>query len=263
MLEEIRVRNFAIIDSLELELSKGLNVITGETGAGKSIIIDAVNLLLGGKAEAGMVRAGKEKASIEGVFALNKQTKSLIIPLLKSEDLLDEDNNDDFVTLSREIRSNGRSSARVNGITVKQDILRSVGETLVDIHGQNEHLSLLKSRHHIDLLDRYADLLEIREALTTVVNNLNETRREIKQLQKEEDELKRRADTLRTVVEEIDAAALTVGEDDELVKERKRLSNSEQLALLTNGVVAVLNGDDNDDQATRRRYVDAGRYIVE
>lgn len=248
MLEELRIRNFAIIDNLELEFTKGLNVITGETGAGKSIIIDAVELLLGGKADSTMVRSGAEKASIEGVFGLNKQTKVLLLPLLKSEDLLESETSD-FVTLSREIRSNGRTSARINGFTVNLDILREIGETLVDIHGQSEHLSLLKSSHHIDLLDRYADLLEIREALTTVVNNINNVRREIKQLQQNEADLKRRTETLKSMVEEIDTAKLQTGEDDDLKNERSRHSNSEQLAVLTNTVVALLNGDDTDDQS--------------
>lgn len=248
MLEEIRIRNFAIIDYLELEFANGLNVITGETGAGKSIIVDAVDLLLGGKADSAMVRSGAEKATIEGIFALDKRTRDSLYQMLREEDLL-EDENADFVSLSREIRSNGRSSARVNGFAANLDVLSAIGEKLVDVHGQSEHLSLLKSRGHIDLLDRYADLLEIREALTTVVTNLNGVRREIRSLLEDEAALKRRAETLRRAVEEIDAADIKPNEDEDLKAERKRLSNSEQLAVLASEVVDLLNGDAKDDQS--------------
>lgn len=249
MLEEIRIRNFAIIDRLELEFSGGFNVITGETGTGKSIIVDAVEMLLGGKPDASMVRAGMDKAVIEGVFALNERTRTTITPLLKSEDLFDEE-NPDFVTLTREIRSNGRSAARVNGVTVNQELLRTVGDTLVDIHGQSEHLSLFNPPHHIDLLDRYADLMDIREALRTVTIKLAETRREIKSLMQDEEDLKRRADRLRSDVEEIDAAELQPGEDEDLKRERDRMANSEQLAtLVTEAVMLLSGGDSADDQS--------------
>lgn len=248
MLEELRIQNFAIIDTLELTFHTGFNVITGETGAGKSIIIDAVDLLLGGKADAGVVRGGAEKAIIEGVFALDARTRPLITTLLKQQDLLD-DENAAYITLAREVRNNGRSTARVNGISTNAELLREIGEKLVDIHGQSDHLSLMKPTIHIDLLDRYADLLEIREALATVVDNLAGVRREIKGLMDDEAALKRRADQLRHDVEVIDAAELTPGEDDDLRAERKRLANSEQLALLTAEAAALLSGDDRDDQS--------------
>ncbi len=249
MLEEIRIQNFAIIDNLELNFAGGLNVITGETGAGKSIIIDAVELLLGGKADASMVRSGTDKAVIEGVFALKDHAKTSVTTTLREENLLDADADESFVTLTRELRSNGRSSARVNGVTVNQDVLRRVGDALVDIHGQSEHLSLFNPPHHIDLLDRYADLMDIREALRTVTNHLGEVRREIKSLLEDEAELKRRADRLRADVEEIDTAELKPGEDEDLKAERNRLSNSEQLAKLVTEAVMILSGGDVvDDQ---------------
>ncbi|MBE0689294.1 MAG: AAA family ATPase, partial [Anaerolineae bacterium] len=125
MLEELRIRNFAIIDQLELTFVQGLNVITGETGAGKSILIDAVELLLGGKSDGTMVRSGAEKALIEGVFALDERTRPTILAILEREELLDAENND-IVIVAREIRNNGRSTARVNGITVNLDILQTL-----------------------------------------------------------------------------------------------------------------------------------------
>jgi DNA repair protein RecN (Recombination protein N) len=244
MLEEIRISNFAIIDRLELGFGKGLNVITGETGAGKSIIIDAVDLLLGGKADASMVRAGADKAVIEGTFGLNEGTQGLIAPVLERESLLDEDSSDALI-ISREIRANGRSSARVNGITVNLEVLSEIGDLLVDVHGQSAHLSLLKPSAHIDLLDRYADLIDTREALATVVHRLVDVRGEIKHLLEDEAALERRAERLRREIEEIDDAALRPGEEDELRAERNRLSNSEQLATLAAEAVSILYGDDS------------------
>ncbi|MFW5749005.1 MAG: DNA repair protein RecN, partial [Chloroflexota bacterium] len=249
MLEELRIRNFAIIDNLELAFNGGLNVITGETGAGKSIIVDAVELLLGGKTDASMVRSGAEKAVIEGAFQLVGHAREAVLPILKEADLLVDDPDARFVTLSREVRGNGRSAARVNGITVNQDVLRSIGDRLVDIHGQSEHLSLFNPPHHIDLLDRYADLMDIREALRTVTNNLYAIRREIRALLEDEAEIKRRAERLRAEVDEIDAANLRPGEDEDLKNERNRMANSEQLAKLITEAGMLLSGTDSvDDQ---------------
>lgn len=246
MLEELRIRNFAIIDNLELSFGSGFNVITGETGAGKSIIVDAVELILGGKPDVGQIRAGADRATIEGDFALSGVARSMVLTVLRREDLLESD-QDEYVTLGRELRKNGRSIARINGVTVNQDVLREVGDTLVDIHGQSEHMSLFDSRQHIDLLDRFADLLEIREALSTVVIGLGDTRKEIQHLMADEAALKQRAEQLRREIEEIDAAAMEPGEDDALRAERKRLANSEQLANLSTEVVLLLNGDESSD----------------
>ncbi|MEO1664429.1 MAG: DNA repair protein RecN [Chloroflexota bacterium] len=248
MLEELRISNFAIIHSLELSLEQGLNVMTGETGAGKSIVIDAVELLMGGKTDASMVRAGADKAVIEGTFYAGDDTRPLVRPILEREELLDPD-APDVITLTREVRRNGRSSARVNGVTVNLSVLNEVGSHLVDIHGQSEHLSLLRPAAHIDLLDRYAGLMGDREQIAEMVAQLNDIRREMSILENDKDELERRADRLRHEVEEIEAAELQPGEDDELIAERKRLSNSEQLAMLTAEASILLNGDDEGDEA--------------
>jgi DNA repair protein RecN (Recombination protein N) len=244
MLEELRIRNFAIIDALELTFAPGFNVITGETGAGKSIMIDALELLLGGKADNAFVRAGADKSIVEGVFALNDLARVSVSAILKREEL-PEDENPNFITLAREVRENGRSTARVNGVTVNIDVLREIGETLVDVHGQSEHLSLLKPASHIDLLDRYADLLEMRAAMATLVGRVHNLRQEIKSLLEDEAALKRRAERLRSEVEEIEATKLRPGEDDELRAERTRLANSEQLATLLSEAVMLLGGDDS------------------
>jgi DNA repair protein RecN (Recombination protein N) len=245
MLEELRIRNFAIIDNLELTFADGLNVITGETGAGKSIIIDAVELLLGGKADATFVRAGEEKALIEGVFALTEQASTAIIPILEREDLLAGESAPEAIIVTRELRSNGRSTARLNGVTVNIEVLSEIGDLLVDVHGQSAHLSLLKPASHLDLLDRYANLMSSRESLGEFVADLQIIRREIAKLLEDEAALKRRADRLKSEIEDIEAAELVVGEEDELKTERNRLANSEQLAKLSGEAISALFGEDS------------------
>ncbi len=248
MLEELRIQNFAIIDSLELIFAPGFNVITGETGAGKSIMIDALEVLLGGKTDSAFVRSGKDKALIEGLFAVDGLVRDAVRTILEREDLLSADDDASYVTLAREVRENRRSNARVNGITVNAEVLRAIGEALVDVHGQSEHLSLLKPATHIDLLDRYADLIEMRAAMGALVDKVHAVRREIHTLLEDEASLKRRAERLRNEVEEIEAAQLQPGEDDELRNERTRLANSEQLANLTAEAYMLLVGDDRGEQ---------------
>ena len=247
MLEELRVRNFAVIDELELRFGAGLNVITGETGAGKSILIDAVELLLGARADPAFVRAGSERSVIEGIIRLDLRNRSDLLALLQREDLLDAD-NDDYLTLSREIRVRGRSGARVNGVAVNAALLNDIGELLFDIHGQSEHLSLLRPRNHIDLLDRYADLLDIRAGLAKLVDELTGVQGEMRLLFERGDASKRRADLLRHELGEIAAAALDADEEATLLAERVRLANSEQLARLASEAAMLLDGDDRGGQ---------------
>ncbi len=244
MLEELRIQNFAIIDQLELTFAPGFNVITGETGAGKSIIIDAVELLMGGKADAGFVRSGAERALVEGVFALPKAVEALVKPILEREEMLEGDTAN-YVTLSREIRTNGRSTTRINGVAATQETMKEIGLLLVDVHGQSEHLSLLNPRSHLDLLDRYSELTEMRLALGSLVERVNRSRAELKHLIDNEIALKRRAEQLRHEVEEIDAAELHPEEEELLKTERDRMSNFEQLAKLTAEAYALLHGDEN------------------
>ncbi len=248
MLEELRIQNFAIIEDLVLRFTPDFNVITGETGAGKSIIIDAMGLLLGERADPGMVRAGAERALIEGVFIVPPQVRQALQPLLDEHELDGDDPG--VVTLTREIRA-GRSTARVNGVTVRVEVLRDVGDVLVDIHGQSEHLSLLKPRQHIYLLDRYANLEEPRAALAGVVARLRHVRQEIAGLLRDEDEIARRVDILTYQVEEIRAVNPSPDEEDAIRAERTRLANSERLAELSElAYTWLLAGDDDSTAAT-------------
>ena len=248
MLTELYIRNFAIIDELRLIFDAGLNVLTGETGAGKSIILDAMALVLGDRADATMVRGGSDIAYVESTFHLDPKMVAALDPLLKSEGL--ESDSDDTLLLSRELRLSGRNICRINGRAVSLSIQRQMGELLVDIHGQGEHLSLLKPRSHLPLLDAYASLSLERDDLAKIVRQLRSVQREKQKLQRNERTLTQRADLLRYQVSEIDGANLHGGEEEELREERNRLANVENLLLYTNAVLMALNGLDDEIPST-------------
>ncbi len=241
MLQELRIKDFAIIDELTLTLDPGFLVITGETGAGKSIIVDAVNLLLGERSDATLVRGGADRAMIEGIFAIPPALQADVQALLEAEGLDGE--LPDEVILSREVRSSGRSLARINGTTCNLAVYREIGGMLVDIHGQGEHLSLLRPAQHIYLLDRYAGLEDARAGFKEVVRALEQVRAEIKSLLTDEAALARRVDMLQYQVQEIDSAALRPDEEVELQQERNRLVNAEKIAELATEAQYALLGD--------------------
>lgn len=228
MLGYLTIRNFAIIDWLELSPSLGFTALTGETGAGKSIIIDAVSMLLGGRADSDFVRAGTEQAVIEGVFSPPEGAyDQSILPLLREHGLDGTERNG--LILTREINRRGRNICRVNGRLVTLGVLRQIGENLVDIHNQGEHLSLLRVQKHVDFLDRYAGLEALRAQTADQVHQLNETRHQLRALLKDERELARRMDLLQYQVDEITAAGLQPGEEEELTLQHKVLSNAQRL----------------------------------
>jgi DNA repair protein RecN (Recombination protein N) len=237
MLTELVVDNFAIIEHLELNLASGLITFTGETGAGKSIIIDAVEALMGERADITFVRSGSERAVVEGVFQLSPATRQPLLEILRREDLLDEP---EYLTLEREIRNNGRSVARVNGHSVNASLLKEIGEYLIDLHGQSEHLSLLRVNQHLGLLDSYAEaaglhlggasLAELRLTYHNLYQQLQQIAKELEQLRRSEQDSARRSDMLTYQVNEIEAAHLKNGEEETLRDERNRLANAEGLA---------------------------------
>lgn len=238
MLTELRIENFAIIDRLELEFGHGLIAFTGETGAGKSIIMDALEMLLGGRAETSVIRAQAERATVEGVFKLSGITREVVNEILRREDLLDDEN---YVTLAREVRREGRSTARINGSTVNVGLLREVGAHLVDIHGQTEHLSLLDTRAHLPLLDRYAGVDALLNAYRQTYSALQAVRRELAELRAAQADSARRMEMYTFQVEEIESARLKPGEDEELRQERDRLANAETLAASAQEAILLLD----------------------
>lgn len=237
MLRELHIKDFAIIDDLHMTLEPGFNVLTGETGAGKSILIDAVALLLGGRGDTTAVRAGADLARVEGLFVLTPSEQDDLTALLKAEAL--EGDTPDVLWLSRELRGNGRTVARVNGRVVSAVVLRDIAEKLIDIHGQSEHLSLLRVREHLNLLDRFAGLEPLRAQVAEVVQQIQAVRRDLSALRQSERDRMQRIDLLRFQVDEIGTAKLTPGEQEALESELVRLANAEQLAALVSNLVAV------------------------
>ena len=242
MLQELRIQNFAIIDDLTLEFSDGFIAITGETGAGKSILVDAVGLLLGARADGSMVRGGTERAVIEGVFSVPENVQDLLDRLLRAEELEASDTEGEII-LAREVRANGRSRARVNGVLCPLKTYRAIGELLVDIHGQHEHQSLLRPAQHLYLLDRYAGLVAQREYLAALVKRWEELRAEIEALLTDEAALARRVDMLTYQIQEIHSADPRPEEEAELQQERTRLVNAERIAELVTEAQYALTGE--------------------
>ncbi len=238
MLTELHIQNFAIIDKLDLDLGAGLIILTGETGAGKSIILDAVEMLVGGRADTTVVRSGAEAALVEGVFKLKGPEKEAVAVILNREELMEDPN---FVTLAREVRKEGRNIARVNGRTVAVSLLKEIGRYLVDIHGQSEHLSLLDPHAHLGLLDRFADVARPLAEYRQTYQKLSGIRSELNEIRQAQADADRRAEMFTFQAEEIEAAKLKPGEDDDLRKERDRLANAESLAQYAQQALEVLD----------------------
>ncbi len=238
MLRELHIEDFAIIDELHLTLESGLNILTGETGAGKSILIDAVTLVLGERADTSMIRQGADSGRIEAMFVLAPAMQAALAPILEREGL--EGDAPDTLWLARELRNTGRTVARVNGRAVSVSLMHEIAEGLVDVHGQSEHLSLLRVREHVDLLDRFAGLGSLRDQVAQGVREIRRVRRELSRLLSNEQERMQRIDLLRFQVEEIEEAALKADEKENLEAELVRLTNTEQLMTLASGVVARL-----------------------
>jgi DNA repair protein RecN (Recombination protein N) len=238
MLTELRIQDFAIIDHLELDFGPGLVVLTGETGAGKSIIMDALDMLLGGRADSTSIRSDADLARVEGTFKLSGPERVAAHAILEREALLDDQ---DYVTLTREVRREGRSLARINGRTTSLSLMKELGELLVDIHGQSEHLSLLNVRAHLGLLDRYANVESLLAAYRKTFQHLLGIRRELEELRAAQRDAERRTELLTFQAGEIEAARLKPGEDEDLRRERDRLANAESLANLSQQALTVLD----------------------
>jgi DNA repair protein RecN (Recombination protein N) len=253
MLLELNISDFAIIERLNLRFSNGFNVLTGETGAGKSIIIDALGTLRGDRPDPSYVRAGADRARIEGVFSVNDRPD--LIPLLEEYGLRDAD--DEFVILSREINAeSGRSVTRINGRAVNSGVLREIGGRLVDIHGQHEGLTLFNSKTHIELLDRYGGLLPLREQVAAKVAELRRVQDELAELRRAAARRNERIEELRFLLEDVQAAKLKPGEEEQLTQERLLVQNGARITdLVTTAYTLMYAGDEGGRRG--------GRPIVE
>ncbi|WP_029214488.1 DNA repair protein RecN [Kallotenue papyrolyticum] len=244
MLLELTIRDFAIIDHLSLHFAPGFNVLTGETGAGKSIIIDALGTLRGEKTDPTFVRAGSSAARVEGIFSLDDCPE--LLPLLEEYGLRDDE--DEHLILTREINAaSGRSVARVNGRAVNTATLREIGSRLVDIHGQHEGVSLFNVRTHLEILDRFANLLPLRAEVAALVDELRQVRQQLDDLRRSEARRQERIEELRFQIEEIEGAKLRVGEEQALQRERAVLQNAARITELIGIAYALLaEGDGNE-----------------
>ncbi len=230
MLRELRIKNLAIIDDLKIRFESGLNVLTGETGAGKSIIVDALGLALGERAQTEMIKTGKDEASVEAFFEITGH------PLLNEMGIIAEDG----VVLRRNISAAGKSRAYINDSMVNIQSLSGIGRSLVDMHGQHEHQSLLSSDNQRTLLDYYGKLQDKREAVEALFHETQSLKAELSGLRTNIKDRAHRIDLLRFQINEIEAAALNPGERESLEEERMILSNLNRLNELTETAYAVL-----------------------
>ena len=248
MLVELRVKNLGIIEDMNWRLDEGLNIITGETGAGKSLVIDAVELLLAGKADEEVIRHGADQAQIEGVFSLPQQENLASLRELLAEKELAAD--EDTLVIDCQLRRKSPDIIRVNGHAVPKAFLRQIGRLLVDIHGQSDHLSLFDSGSHLDFLDAYAHTTELRRDFTARAKELNRVEQELKALEKDEQERARREEFLRFQLEEISRAQLKEGEETELERERDILGSAEKLKTISYEAYRALYEEDASGRAT-------------
>lgn len=242
MLVSLDIQDFGLIDHQSIEFTPGLNVLTGETGAGKSILVEALQVALGGRAWSEFIRTGREKARVTAVFDLRGLT--ILQGKLQEWGLLPEE--DEFLVMSRELARSGRSICRINGQLVPLSLYREVGSHLVDIHGQHENQSLFSPEKHRDLLDRFAGLWPLREEVAALYHRWRKISSEMEELQKGAQEKARRLDMLSYQVKEIDQARLVPGEEEELVRERQRLANAEKIVSLVARCYLALYGGEGE-----------------
>jgi len=242
LLLELRVKDIGIIEEINWRLSGGLNVITGETGAGKSLVIDAVEALLAGKVDEEVIRHRATEAHIEGVFALPQNENIHRLSEFLAENGLK--NDEDTLVVNCDLRKRGRSVIRVNGQSVTKGLLQQIGRFLIDIHGQSEHLSLLDRKYHLDFLDAYAHTTNLRHSFSDKATGLFEAKQELKALAEEAKDLARHEEFLRFQIDEISRAKLREGEEKELEKQRNVLASCEKLKALSCEVYQALYAED-------------------
>lgn len=242
MLLELVIRDFALIENLSMEFNKGLNILTGETGAGKSIIIDSVNFVLGERSSKDIIRTGVEKTSVEAIFESVDNPE--LIEIMESNGIED---NEGILIFSREMNQSGRSICRVNGRIVTTSVLKSIGNYLIDIHGQHEHQSLLDEKNHIDILDMFGenelDILkkEVQKAYLDVAC----TRKALNENMGDDRERQHKLDLYNFQIGEIDDAALKIGEEEELTKQRLILNNVNKLyTVLSNSYFSLYDSEE-------------------
>ncbi|HBT20457.1 MAG TPA: DNA repair protein RecN [Peptococcaceae bacterium] len=242
MLRQLSIENFALIDKLTLEFGPGLNVLTGETGAGKSIIIDAIGLLLGSRASQDFLRSGSEKAVVSGVFELNSEIREKLAPLGL------DDVDDDFIFLSRELSLTGKNVCRVNGKIVPLSMLKKISSLLVDICGQHEYQKISSPAQQLTILDEFGgeEIYKLKNEVAENFRKLKKIEKKIVDMQNKREEYLKKQDFLQYQLEEINAAQLKEGEEEEIEKEIKILSGAEFLAGESAKIYGLLFAGENE-----------------
>lgn len=242
MLQELSIKDFAIIDEIQISFQPKMTVLTGETGAGKSIIIDALGLLAGGRGSTEFIRKGEKKAVIQGLFTLPREANTY--------NILEEygiDSEDGQIILQRDLYRGGRNICRINGMMVNLATLRKVGETLIDIHGQNEHQELMKPENHIDLLDEYdKKTSQLRNQYQVVYQNYRKLKLSMEKKEADEKAWAQRLDMLNFQVKEIEETGLKINEEDELVEEKNKLDNFQAIHDALELSYQILSGEKID-----------------
>lgn len=241
MIIELSIKNFAIIDNLKINFTKGFNVLTGETGTGKSIIVESIGMILGQRANRNLVRSGKDKAILEGVFYLENPQK---VNMILDRYGIDKD-PENYLIITREIFSNGRSVSRVNGRTVTLIMLNDITSNLVDIHGQYEHQSLLQIENHIKLIDTFGDyeLKRLLEQVEGKYKELSQEKRKLKDLTLDSIERDREMDLLKYQIEEIENSNLDKLDEEELLSEYNKISNIKEIEMVLGETANIMKDD--------------------
>jgi len=253
MLVELKIKNFILIDELSVTFGKGLNILTGETGAGKSILIDALSGVLGEKMSTDMIRSGYDRAVLEGVFDISNlpQVKQIL-------ELSGIDNEDDTLILRREIYSNGKGRCFANSVQIPLSKLKEIADYLVDIHGQNEHQNIVQVAKHRELLDNFGGLQPLVQNMSQLHKQLQEIKEKIASLQIDEREKARRIDYLTHAIGEIEQANLQPNEEEALKNESNLLSNAEKLFNELNTVQELMQGDRGVVQSLKKMEMSLG-----
>ncbi|MCC6443018.1 MAG: DNA repair protein RecN [Armatimonadetes bacterium] len=243
MLESLHIRNIALIDQLTLRFGESLNILTGETGAGKSVVIDAINLILGGRAAADLIRSGEESALVEALFRMDSQPK--VAAALEEAGLAPE--SDGTLLIAREVARSGRSQCRLNGRLATLSVLKAVGESLVDVHGQHEHQSLLAVDRHVEIFDNWCggEVAALKGRVADLYRSVRALERQLARLESDERERARRLDLYAFQIQEIDQAKLSPGEEADLAADRIRLANAEKLYAASGSACEALSGGEN------------------
>ena len=239
MLSKLTIKNVALIAQADIEFSEGLNVLSGETGAGKSVILDSVNFVLGAKADRSMIRYGETECMVKAEFTLPETSKA--VAALRDMDI----DTDGEIIISRRFSDNGKNSIKINGCSVTVSMLRQVTDSLVDVHGQSEHFFLLKESNQLKTLDEVvgAELIPIKKTLSDLLKEKRQIEEQIAMLGGDEKERGRRLDILRFQIEEIDAADLKDGEEEELLSKRNKIIHLEKIITAVQGAIAALSDE--------------------